>query len=392
MDRPNDILIPAKAFWLTDPIAQRVCTAVQDGGHDIYFVGGCVRNALLGLPDSDIDLSTNAHPDTVIALGKAAGFKAIPTGIDHGTVTLVADGVPFEITTFRKDVETDGRRAVVAFSSNIVDDARRRDFTMNALYATPEGRVIDPLGGLPDLWARRIRFIEDPDARIREDYLRILRFFRFSAWYAEPSQGFDAEALAAIATNSSGLETLSAERVGQEMIKLLSAADPAPALAVMRQTGVLPVVLPGTDDRWLSVLVHLEAAIALAPRWETRLAILGGEDPTSRLRLSKAGAKEVAHVRDLAFSEMDLPELAYRHGATMAKQVLLLRSALSENTPETTVLETISSAAVAVFPVTSQDLIDSYQGPALGARLRILESAWIASDFTLTRDALLKLS
>ena len=183
---------------------------------------------------------------------------------------------PFEITTFRRDVETDGRRAVVAFSNDIIDDARRRDFTMNALYARPDGSIVDPLGGIQDVLDRRVRFIEDADQRIREDYLRTLRFFRFSAWYGAIDQGFDPDALNAISSNLDGLETLSAERVGMEMVKLLNATDPAVAVAVMRQTGVLNVVLQGVDDTWLAPLIHVESLWDLSPDPIRRLAALGG--------------------------------------------------------------------------------------------------------------------
>lgn len=391
MDRPNDLTLDAATSWLADADAQAVCAAVQAGGHSIYFVGGCVRNALLGLPDSDVDMSTDARPETVMDLAAQAGLRAVPTGIDHGTVTVVSSGKGFEITTFRRDVETDGRRAVVAFSDNLTDDARRRDFTMNALYADPAGRVIDPLGGLPDLRARHVRFIEDPNARIQEDYLRILRYFRFCAWYADPAQGFDPEALGAIAENSAGLETLSAERVGAELQKLLSAPDPAPALAAMRQTGVLNVVLPGADDRWIAPLVHFEAGLGVTPDWRRRLVALGGENLVAALRLSKADAKTLDHLKDVAFGGMGLPEIAYRDGAKIATSVLLLRGCIAETMPDSEMLETISIASQVSFPVRAKDLMPDYAGPALGARLSQLEAAWIASNFTATKDDLIAL-
>ena len=202
--------------WIKDQAAQKVCAMLTDAGKQAWFVGGCVRNALLGAPVSDLDISTDARPEEVIALAAAAGLKPVPTGIDHGTVTVVVDRHPFEVTTFRRDVETDGRRAVVAFADTMEEDASRRDFTMNALYAAPDGTVVDPLGGLPDLEARRVRFIGDPHDRIREDYLRILRFFRFHAWYG--SDGLDRDGYAACAELSDGLENLSKERVGQEFL------------------------------------------------------------------------------------------------------------------------------------------------------------------------------
>ncbi len=382
-------MIPADTRWLHDEDAQQVCRVVQGGGYRIYFVGGCVRDALLGLPDSDVDLSTDAPPETVMALAKAAGVKAVPTGIDHGTVTLVAGGKPFEITTFRRDVETDGRRAVVAFSTDIAEDARRRDFTMNALYATPDGQVLDPLGGLPDLHARRLRFIENAEQRIREDYLRTLRYFRFMAWYGSPQVGPEPDALDAIASNLDGLETLSAERVGQEFRKLLRASDPAPALALMRQTGALPVLLPGSDDRWISMLVHFEHAMSLTPDWLVRLAALGGEGLTDRLRLSKVEGKRLALLQEHGFAGPPLSELAYRHGVGVAQAAALLRGCMAEQMPENAVLETISRAVQARFPVSAKDLMPKFKGPELGRELARLEQLWIASGFTLSRTELL---
>lgn len=251
MDRQPSLRLDPNTGFLADPNGQRVCALLESGGHQALFVGGCVRNAVLGAPASDVDIATDAHPDEVMTLAKAHDVRAVPTGIEHGTVTLVLDNVPFEVTTFRRDVATDGRRAVVAFSDRMEDDARRRDFTMNALYADRHGELYDPVGGLPDAQARRVRFIDDPVQRIQEDYLRILRFFRFGAWYADAALGWDADALSAIAQTLDGLRSLSAERVGAEMIKLLAAPDPAPAVAVMARTGVLHTLLPGADPTLL---------------------------------------------------------------------------------------------------------------------------------------------
>ncbi|MDG2340400.1 MAG: CCA tRNA nucleotidyltransferase, partial [Paracoccaceae bacterium] len=206
-----------KGEWFQNVETQTVLSVLSEGGMQAYMVGGCVRNALLGAAVSDIDISTDALPETVTKLAALAGLKVIPTGIDHGTVTVISGGVPHEITTYRKDIETDGRRAVVAFSTSIEEDAKRRDFTMNALYADASGEIYDPLGGIGDLNDRRIRFIGNAKDRIQEDYLRILRFFRFSAWYGDLSLGFDPDALAAIGASLAGLETLSNERIGNEL-------------------------------------------------------------------------------------------------------------------------------------------------------------------------------
>ena len=200
--------------WLTSADTQAVLGMLTEAGHQAYAVGGCTRNALLGVPVADVDIATSATPEEVVQLAGAAGLKPIPTGLEHGTITVVSNGEPHEVTTFRNDVDTDGRRATVAFSDNISDDAVRRDFTVNALYVEADGTLHDPLGGLPDIKARRFRFIEAAAQRIEEDYLRILRFFRFTAWYGDPSAGLDVEGLAACATHVDGISKLSKERLG----------------------------------------------------------------------------------------------------------------------------------------------------------------------------------
>jgi poly(A) polymerase len=377
--------------WIATPATQAVFDALERGGHRGWFVGGCVRNALLGEAVTDIDISTDAVPEEVIRLAEAAGLHPVPTGIAHGTVTVVSGGLGHEVTTFRRDVETDGRRAVVAFSTEMGDDARRRDFTMNALYADRTGAVIYPLGqGLSDLLARRIRFIEDAEARIREDYLRILRFFRFHAWYGHPEEGIDPEALAPIAANSAGIGSLSRERVGHEMLRLLAAPDPAPSLAAMAATGVLARVLPGAEARFVAPLVHAEACLGARPDAVRRLAVLGGEGAAEALKLSKADARRLAELTGAAGSEAGIAALGYRHGAGAAVDAALLRAALSGAAPDAAAPDEARRGAEAQFPLRAADLMPALAGPALGARLRELEALWIASDFSLSREALLR--
>lgn len=373
--------------WISAPGVQAVLRMLTDAGHRAYLVGGCVRNALLGAPVTDMDIATDALPERVSALGKAAGLKVVPTGIEHGTVTVVAGHEPHEVTTFRRDVETFGRHAVVAFSDRVEDDAARRDFTMNALYADAEGGVIDPLGGLEDLRARRVRFVGDAGERIREDYLRILRFFRFHAWYGDGEAGLDAEGLAAAAENSAGLETLSRERVGAEMRKILAAPDPAPVVATMQVSGILGRILPGADARALAPLVHLEGVYAPDPI--RRLAALGGADPADRLRLSRAEAKRLASLTDAIGAPAGPAEIAYRQDAELARDVLLLRAALTgAELPRGWEAE-IARGASARFPVAADDLMPGLSGAALGERLREIEARWIASGFELSREQLL---
>ena len=372
------------APWLADAAAQRVCGMLTDAGHQAWFVGGCVRNALLEEPVSDLDITTDALPDRVMALARATGLKPVPTGIDHGTVTVVVDGDPFEVTTFRKDVETDGRRAVVAFADTMEDDARRRDFTMNALYADRKGQVADPLGGLPDLMARRVRFIEDADRRIKEDYLRILRFFRFHAWYGRG--GIDADGLSACAINSPGIESLSRERVGQEMLKLLAARDPAPALAAMQVSGVLHRVLPGADAAPVAVLVHFEGEAQVTPDPIRRLAALGGQEVVDGLRLSNVHAGQLEKLKT---TEGSPAKLGYLMGADTARDRLLVLSAVMGQPLSPIDVAAARRGAAQVFPLKAADLMDRYQGPALGKALKEAEKLWLESDFTLTKDDLL---
>ena len=377
------------ADWISIPATQRVCAAITGGGAQALFVGGCVRNTLMGVSVSDIDIATDAEPETVMQLARAAGIKAIPTGFDHGTVTLVQDGLPHEVTTFRKDVATDGRRATVAFSTRIEEDAARRDFTMNALYARPDGTVVDPLGGMGDLRARRVRFIGKATDRITEDYLRSLRYFRFHALYGDAQAGFDPDALAAIAANLDGLAKLSRERVGTEVLKLLTAPDPAPSLAAMRSTGVLGQVLPGADDRALAPLVHLEGQAGVGPDPLRRLAVLGGVNVAEVLRLSRAQSLRLDQMRKAVGGTADPAVLGYRLQAQTARDSLLLRCALLEQPWDTAAMAHIETGANARFPVKAKDLIPAFQGPELGAKLSALETKWIASGFTLTRAELL---
>ncbi|MCU0815142.1 MAG: CCA tRNA nucleotidyltransferase [Cypionkella sp.] len=371
--------------WLNHPGTQALCRALEAEGFRALFVGGCVRNALMGLDVSDIDISTDARPGTVTKIAEKAGFKAVPTGVDHGTVTIIAQGLPHEVTTFRRDVETFGRHAVVAFSDRIEDDAARRDFTMNALYADARGQVIDPLGGLLDLQARRVRFVGDAEQRIREDYLRILRFFRFHAHYARQEDGFEPDALAACAANSAGLETLSRERIGAEMRKLLSARDPGPAIATMAQAGILIRVLPGAEARVLPPFLHLEGVAELSPDPIARLAALGGDAPEEALRLSRAESRRMSALQAAAVSTLTPGALGYRLKAD-GRVALVLRAALLEQ-PLAGLAEA-ELGAVARFPLRAADL-PGLQGAALGAGLKALESRWIDSGFTLTRDDLL---
>lgn len=375
--------------WLDDPRTQAVLGMLARAGYHALAVGGCVRNAVLRMPVNDVDIATDALPETVMELAEQTGLRAVPTGIAHGTVTLVAGGKGFEVTTFRHDRETFGRLARVSFGASLEQDAARRDFTINALYARADGTVLDPLGGMPDLNARRLRFVGDADTRLREDYLRILRLFRFYAQYGDPAQGLDAGALAACAEHAAMVATLSRERVTTELRKLLTAPDPAPAVAVMARTGVLGHVLPGAQAQALAVLVHLENSDPGG--WLRRLAVLGGADPAQTLRLSKAEMRDHTRIRD-ALGSADQPAvLGYRLGEGLAGDAVLARAALLATPPEADWRAEIARGAAARFPLRARDLTAHLSGPALGAALKRAEAHWLVHDLAPDRAALLSL-
>ncbi|MGZ2373275.1 poly(A) polymerase [Sinorhizobium medicae] len=281
--------------WFQAPQLRRIFDLLNADGGEVRIVGGAIRNSLMGLPAGDVDLATTWHPEDVIQRARGAGIKSVPTGIDHGTVTLVIEGMPYEVTTLRRDVATDGRRAEVAFRADWKADAQRRDFTINALYGNAEGEVLDHVGGLDDIATRTVRFIGSAAERVAEDYLRILRFFRFFAHYGSGRP--DAEGLKACAQARTKLATLSAERVWTETKKLLSAVDPGRALLWMRQAGVLGEVLPETE-KWgidaIPALISAEKSFSWHPDHLLRLAAMVPPDVdrleamAKRLRLSKA--------------------------------------------------------------------------------------------------------
>lgn len=372
-----------QADWIVAPATRRVAAALTDAGYRSLFVGGCVRDTLLERPVGDIDIATEALPEQVIAAAEAAGLRAVPTGIAHGTVTLVADGLPFEVTTFRRDLETDGRHAVVGFTTDIAEDAARRDFTMNALYADADGTVIDPLGGLPDLLARRVRFVGDPAQRIAEDSLRILRFFRFFAWYGNPDEGIDPESLAACTELQAGLERLSRERVGAELRRLLAAPDPTPSVATMAATGILAQLLPGADPIALGPLVHLEQEGGIPARWQRRLLSLGAGDTVDRsMRLSRAELQDLRLAKEALAADATPAARAWRYGLDPARDAILIHAAslgVPLSTEDFIRLEAdLARGAASRMPVRASDL--GLEGKTLGAALRRIEAAWCASD------------
>jgi poly(A) polymerase len=364
----------------------RLMTALGAGAGETRFVGGCVRDTLLGLEVSDVDLATRLTPDEVVARLQAARIKAVPTGIAHGTVTAVLAGAPVEITTLRRDVATDGRRATIAFTEDWREDAARRDFTINALSADPaSGELFDYFDGVADLEAAHVRFIGEPLQRIAEDHLRILRFFRFHARFGRGAP--DGPALEACAARANDLMALSRERIADELLKLLALPDPAPTVALMIAHGIFRPVLPEIDsaDR-LAALVAAEKAAAIEPEPIRRLAALLPAETevaasvAARLRLSKRAAKRLVSAADPALEAPEL--LAYRIGNEAAVDRFLLRGG-----------EGVDLTALLAWPrprlaVGGGDLIAMglEAGPVVAATLQAIERDWAAAGFPSDRD------
>ncbi len=377
--------------WLNDPRLQNILRILNKSGVT-RVAGGAVRNALLGVPVADVDLATTLRPDDVMIITKASGFGVHPTGLAHGTVTVTHQGAAFEVTTLRKDVETDGRHAVVAFTDDWAADAARRDFTINAMYCDGGGKIYDFTNGYEDILKRRVRFVGTASQRIREDNLRILRFFRFHAWYGRGKP--DEAGFKACVRLRSGLKTLSVERVRQELLKLLAAPMAVKVLKLMAETGVLKVVLPHTED-W-RVLCRVPNDVLL------RLFVLAKhpEDLKTQLRLSNDEAERIH--RFLSAPEMspallsaERRRLLYHIGVVSwpdAVHVSWAKSRARLDDAGWSALLTMSSEwTPPVFPLTGADLLAAgfAAGPKLGQALVALEDWWVASDFVPGRDDLL---
>jgi len=384
--------------WLIASETRALLDALTAGGALPRFVGGCVRDAIIERGVRDIDIAVDIPPEQTVAALEAAGLRAIPTGLEHGTITAISGKRSYEITSLRQDTATDGRRATVEFTKDWTLDASRRDFTMNALYAEADGRVVDVLGtGLSDLHARRVRFIGSASARIQEDYLRILRLFRFHAWYGQGEM--EPDALVACAGLAEGVSGLSRERVGGEMLKLLAAPRPAMAVDMMAQTGVLSRTVPFTGDAAsMAALVAAEMRIGVSPDPIRRLALLTGETDAvtagRSLRLSNERMKALRARRPLGY-DIDAAASArragYERGEAAARDLLLLQSARMGKPLDIRLVSLILEGAASTFPVVARDLmaLGIDPGPRLGETLARLESDWIESDFTLDRSTLL---
>ena len=397
----------AAADWLQSPDTQAVLSPLARAGFEARVVGGAVRNALLGRPVKDVDIATTATPQKIIAATKAAGLKAMETGIAHGTITVVSNHKPFEVTTLRRDVATDGRRARVAFTADWSADASRRDFTINALYCDADGMVHDPLGGYGDIQEHRVRFIGDAADRIREDYLRILRFFRFTAEYSDGVP--DAVGLAACIALKDGIKRLSGERRRMELLRILPAARAPAIVAVLHDTGILPLALGSQGDAsLLSRVAALERANHGGPDAVLRLGAIGLAKPgdaevlRQSLKLSSNDAERLARMAlpdrayDPATSELEAKAIIYRHGEQAFRDGVVLTWARSEahlDDPDWIARLTLAQRwQPPDLPIRGADILalGVAPGPDVGRILSAFEDWWIAADFPMTPALLAK--
>ena len=390
--------------WLKDGGLARLLSLLDRDGEEARVVGGAVRNALIRLPFDEVDIATTAVPDEVTRRAAVAGLKAIPTGAEHGTVTVVIDGKPFEVTTLRVDIETYGRKAKVSFGRDWAKDAARRDFTINALSVSADGKIHDYVGGLADIAAHKVRFIGEPAQRIAEDYLRILRFFRFHAWYAHGPP--DAAGLHACVVARAGLETLSRERVRMELMKLLVAPRATPTLAVMAETGILGTVLGGVPLlASFENMAKVEAAIGAPADAVQRLGALGvatmedAERLSERLRLSNAEFERLMALEywwrvKPAAGEHAARVLLYQLGTkSFVDRALVAWSRSDAGAADAAwrQLATLAQRWIApIFPLKAQDFLSRGvpKGPPMGAALRAAEQAWVDADFPDDRAAI----
>lgn len=396
----------AQFDWLDSIPVKSLLHAFSAAGVELRFVGGAVRDSLLGLPVYDKDAATPATPDQVIAICEKAGIRTIPTGIAHGTITARIDNENIEITTLRRDTACDGRHATVEFGESWEEDARRRDFTINALYVDAAGKIYDYNNGLEDIKTYAIRFIGSPDERIKEDYLRILRFFRFLA--TRGNLPADAAALSACTKHASQLETLSGERIKMEMFKLLTATDPIPSLDLMGESNIFPVLFSQSTD--ISIAAKQEI---IFQKWELpakplyRLAglLIAAQNPSvatrfvmDRWKLSRREQEELSFLITQSANELEImneraqKEFLRKFSAQPVAGAIALRGAVNNARTLQNFYQLSQNWNAPHLPVTGRDLLEMglTEGRELGEKLKMLEEKWVASDYRITREELLK--
>lgn len=379
--------------WMDDTALNELAYSIESSGGLVYLVGGCVRDSILGRKIVDIDFATDLLPETVIKSVEKSGFRVNRKGVPFGTVTVINKKKKFEVTTFRSDIKTDGRGAIVKFTSNLSLDAMRRDFTMNSIYLTLSGEIVDPLGSLSDLLEKRVRFIGKPSARIKEDKLRILRYFRFLAEFNQDFDAIDGETLEALLEYGNELKYLSKERIWAEFKRILSADNPHKIIKIMLDLGILCDIFPEVDVKSLVHLVKLEKRYEIGTPPIYRLFCLNktlGGKWANFVSLTRREAKTLYKLKHSVENYKDLIYVAYRFGREIAEAWLLNSDNGSYDFSAKEIRQLINNGANARFPVRGSDLIvDIGEGPQVGKELARLEEVWLKSGFRMSKNELL---
>lgn len=375
--------------WLRNPSAQKLSKLYKNFGYQVLFVGGCVRNTILKMPVTDIDLATDAQPEEIIKIAKENNIRFVPTGLAHGTITLIIDNKNYQITTFRTDFDHDGRYAKVEFTESLLLDASRRDLTINALYCNHVGEVIDPLNGLNDIKKQKIKFIGNPNERIKEDNLRILRFFRFQAIYGNKNLEIDSIALEACHNHKSKLAALSKERITSELRKILSAPNPLEVIIKMNETGVLNELFQKVSIDSLEAYLKTEEKFKININWLGRLLSLQATQEEESLKLTRCEFKFLKQTKSAIENQIHVLEFSYYNGVENGKIYSILQNFRHNIILSKNLLNQINSLATKKFPITAKDLMPEISGKKLGEALRSLEDRWIKSNFTLSKKELL---
>lgn len=375
--------------WLRNPSAQKLSKLYKNFGYQVLFVGGCVRNTILKMPVTDIDLATDAQPEEIIKIAKENNIRFVPTGLAYGTITLIIDNKNYQITTFRTDFDHDGRYAKVEFTESLLLDASRRDLTINALYCNHVGEVIDPLNGLDDIKKQKIKFIGNPNERIKEDNLRILRFFRFQAIYGNKNLEIDSIALEACHNHKSKLAALSKERITSELRKILSAPNPLEVIIKMNETGVLNELFQKVSIDSLEAYLKTEEKFKININWLGRLLSLQVTQEEESLKLTRCEFKFLKQTKSAIENQIHVLEFSYYNGVENGKIYSILQNFRHNIILSKNLLNQINSLATKKFPITAKDLMPEISGKKLGEALRSLEDRWIKSNFTLSKKELL---
>ena len=375
--------------WLRNPSAQKLSKLYKNFGYQVLFVGGCIRNTILKMPVTDIDLATDAQPEEIIKIAKENNIRFVPTGLAHGTITLIIDNTNYQITTFRTDFDHDGRYAKVEFTESLLLDASRRDLTINALYCNHVGEVIDPLNGLDDIKKQKIKFIGNPNERIKEDNLRILRFFRFQAIYGNKNLEIDSIALEACHNHKSKLAALSKERITSELRKILSAPNPLEVIIKMNETGVLNELFQKVSIDSLEAYLKTEEKFKININWLGRLLSLQVTQEEESLKLTRCEFKFLKQTKSAIENQIHVLEFSYYNGVENGKIYSILQNFRHNIILSKNLLNQINSLATKKFPITAKDLMPEISGKKLGEALRSLEDRWIKSNFTLSKKELL---